>query len=736
MIDAISLKDTASFGNTSEKLEDLRKVNYVFGSNGTGKTTISRAISGDKRCGNCEVLWQQNIPLEVLVYNRDFVQKHFGADNELAGVFTLGEKNVETLKEIEKIYGEVDNISTDIVSRRNTLFGNDERAGKQQELSELDNSLSERCWQQKVKYDGLFGEAFKGVRDSKHRFTNRVLAERKSNNAPSESLENLQKLAETVFGEAPETIEFIPTVNCEALIEIEENKLLGRKIIGKPDVDIAALIDKLGNSDWVRHGRDYLELSQQICPFCQQPTSSELMNSLEHYFDETFEKDTLAVRQLHDNYWAESQRIISCLEQILAAPRKFLDAESLQLEKDVIEAKAKVNLDRLQQKHAEPSSIVILDSLSDASSKLSTLISEANTQVAEHNRKVENLAAEREQLKAKAWRFVINELQFELQEYDSKSKGLKKAVESLEEQLKDLEEQKRAKFQQIQEMEKQITSTQPTIHSINNLLLTFGFTNFSLASSEKTGHYRLIRADGSNANETLSEGERTFITFLYFYNLIKGSQSSSGIIADRVVVFDDPVCSLDSDILFIVNSLIRGVIVEVEAGFGHVKQVFVLTHNVYFYKEVTFSKDRRNECARRCESFWTVRKYNGCSKVERHASNPIKTSYQLLWSELREPNRSNLSIQNTMRRILEYYFKILGGCNLDDICDKFEGKEKIVCRSLLSWVNDGSHTAHDDVYQPVDDTMIPIYKRVFKDIFAKCDHLPHYEMMMGNPIIS
>jgi hypothetical protein len=39
------------------------------------------------------------------------------------------------------------------------------------------------------------------------------------------------------------------------------------------------------------------------------------------------------------------------------------------------------------------------------------------------------------------------------------------------------------------------------------------------------------------------------------------------------------------------------------------------------------------------ETFWVVRKVGLESKLQKHPSNPIKTSYELLWAEL-----SSLSI--------------------------------------------------------------------------------------------
>ena len=119
------------------------------------------------------------------------------------------------------------------------------------------------------------------------------------------------------------------------------------------------------------------------------------------------------------------------------------------------------------------------------------------------------------------------------------------------------------------------------------------------------------------------------------------------------------------------------------------------------------------------------------SKIVKYDTNPIKTAYELLWNEVRDQGRDNLSIQNTLRRILENYFKILGGVNPDDIYVHFEGKEKQICKSLFSWVNDGSHSAHDSLYISIDDSVVESYMDVFEQIFDKTGHVAHYKMMMG-----
>lgn len=170
--------------------------------------------------------------------------------------------------------------------------------------------------------------------------------------------------------------------------------------------------------------------------------------------------------------------------------------------------------------------------------------------------------------------------------------------------------------------------------------------------------------------------------------------------------------------------------IEVRHNLGVIKQIFVLTHNVYFHKEITFNAKRRDRALNE-ETFWIVRKSGLESKLFKQEMNPIKTSYELLWSEVRDPDRKSLTIQNTLRRILENYFKILGGIDLDKLYEKFEGQEKLLCKSLLSWVNDGSHHAHDDLYVSVEDEVIDKYLEVFRKIFQKEDQFAHYKMMMG-----
>ena len=730
MIESISIADIATYGNTPEILNGLSKFNFVFGSNGTGKTTVSRLIADEKKYPTCNVTWKGGAKLQPLVYNQDFVEKNFNQSTDLKGVFTLGEQHADTLEKITTAKEESKKIETKIENLTKGLNGENDETGKLGELEALETKLKTKCWMQKQKHDANLKGAFKGVRGNAENFKARVLQESDSNSEKLLTLEELEKRAETIFGPPPTAEQTVPSIEATQLIAYESSTILEKCVIGKNDVDIAHMISKLGNSDWVREGRVFFDKTEKRCPFCQQSTTDMFAISLNEYFDETFETDSKAIDDLISMYSSEALRLQTQINLIIATPSKFLDNDKLKAQKELFDSKVTINTQRLFGKKKEASRVVKLDSLSDIVAAIKLLIDSANDLIIKHNQTVKNLSIESDILTNQVWKYVLEELKTDLSDYKKQCRNLKAAITGMTSQVASERTALIKKTEEIKALEKHTTSIQPTIDGINELLSSFGFQGFSLAKAANSKSYKLIRVDGSDAKLTLSEGEKTFVTFLYFYYRMKGSDSDSGITTDRIVVFDDPVSSLDSDILFIVGSLIKGLFDEVREGTGYIKQVFVLTHNVYFHKEITFNPKRSNGAMNE-ETFWVIRKPGLISKLDRHLSNPIKTSYELMWSEVKKTNHSNLTIQNTLRRIIENYFKFFGGIDPKDLCNNFSGKEKFICNSLISWINDGSHYAQDDLYVSIEDTAIESYLTVFKSIFEKTGQIAHYKMMMG-----
>ena len=351
------------------------------------------------------------------------------------------------------------------------------------------------------------------------------------------------------------------------LLAHETAQILEKKIIGRADVDIARLVQKLGNSDWVKQGRNFYNSNERVCPFCQQETPPSFEDSLNEYFDEKFETDTAELEKLYVDYRRDAEQLEQSVQALLDDPSTFIDTEKIQSESNLLASKIRINIQRIDEKRLEPSKSVELESLKGVLEAIKTLVKKANTDIRTHNAMVSNLNTEQAELTGQVWRYLLdNEIKNELRVFIRNKAGIENAIGSLKTQIKDMSYEEEEKARDIRALERDTTSIQPTIDSINGLLKSFGFNGFSLAKSDRDRFYKIQRPDGKDAKQTLSEGEQSFIAFLYFYHLLKGSETESGITTDRVVVFDDPVSSLDSDILFIVSNLIKGLFDEVRRG--------------------------------------------------------------------------------------------------------------------------------------------------------------------------
>lgn len=736
MIESISLSNIATYSAAKPEVITLKPVNFIYGANGAGKTTISRLIEKPGISADSNITWLRNTPVPAMVYNNDFITANFTDSKEFQGVFTLGKAEQAQLDRLKDLKEERKRHTQMMAKSIVSLDGEDGKPGKNAELISLEAKLVTRCWEQKIKHDEHFKGAFTGLRNNKEAFKTRVLQEYVKNKSVLVDLADLQARAKVLYGDQPSRIAPVPTLDLSRLIAFETSQVLTKKVIGKDDVSISAIVQRLGNSDWVRHGMRFLEYTDDLCPFCQQDLPHDFEKELVAYFDEAFEADSKAVSTLRSNYFQTADEILNQARTLLALDCAELDKEKLNPEVQALEAVALVNKGRVDNKVSSPSSEIVLEGLENIQVSISGILNAANAKITEHNRLVASFTAEQSKLTEEVWKYIIDaELKNTLADYTSEKDKLQKSIFGIALSRDKASDSIDTVDVEIDKIETKLTSVKPTVIAINKILKNFGFRSFSLDPACVGNSYRLIRADGKEAKQTLSEGEKTFVTFLYFYHLLRGSVTTSGITNDRIVVIDDPVSSLDSDVLFIVSSLIKELFAEVRKSGSHLKQVLVLTHNIHFHKEITYDQRRKPGKSLGDETFWIVRKPNEHSVIEFHSSNPISTSYQLLWAELKRIPVPVLTMQNTMRRILENYFKILGGVDTYHLVDKFEGIEKTQCQSLMSWVNDGSHYAPDELYVAISDNMAASYLKIFFKIFKAAEHDAHYRMMMGDAYV-
>lgn len=731
MLEQIEIKKVASYDYTGIQITNLKKVNFIYGANGCGKTTISNFLHNDSepKFETCALSWKNEQVLKTLVYNKGFRERNFGK-GKIGGVFTLGEASTDEIKTIEDKIEELTVIKADGAKKRETLNT------QTQKKETLESNFKEASWTKIYKkYETVFKEAFIGSLN-KENFKNKLLLEFGSNTVTLATFDELKEKAKTIFGEVPQNIQLINTISFDRIIEIESDPIWKKIIVGKADVDIAKLIQKLNLNDWVNQGRNYIQ-EDNTCPFCQQDTiTSEFKNQLEDYFDETYLGDLNTIKTLKEKYNSLMENFVNELNSIetnqKAFPNTKLNIDKFSAYLKTLISQNTTNSEFLNNKVKEPSRSVELVSIKEQFDLISELITNANIEISKHNDIVANFNTEKANLTQSIWKFIIEEFKTEITKFNTDSSGLQSGITSLEAQVKKKLSEYNVLDAEIKILSKNVTSIQPTIDEINRLLKSYGFLNFEIVPSAEEGFYQIQRQDGTIAESTLSEGEITFITFLYYLQLAKGGISEETVNDERILVIDDPISSLDSNVLFVVSTLIKESIKNIKSNTGNIKQIILLTHNVYFHKEVSFIDGRTKVCNK--TNFWILRKNDRVTNIQSFLmANPIQSSYELLWQELKSENvKSSITVQNIMRRIIENYFKLLGKYGDDDLIQKFGTKEEQeICKSLISWINDGSHSINDDLFVELQDRTIENYKNVFKEIFILTNHEGHYNMMMG-----
>lgn len=720
MISKLSLSNIATF---TQKVEiEPTEINYFYGSNGSGKTTLSNVIADDSAFPECCLSWQAN-PIETLVYNKNFVENYFSQSSSIKGIFTLGKDATEAKRFIEETKKDIEGHEEAMTVLNKSLENN------KKDEAQITDEIVGKCWAIKGKYETDFREAYTGSIGSKKAFLKKCLQEQ-NNTSPLSTLEEIKEKCQKVFSNTLQIYDQVSELVLPDLITLENHAILKTKIVGKEDVPIGVLIAKLGNSDWIKQGLGYLNQTEKQCPFCQQSIEITLKAEIESVFDETYNKQVKELETYQISYSQVVSALIQILTQIKERDIEILDFSEFEAHIRIIEEEYKNNLAIIGIKVESPSNEVVLNSLADDFEKAQKYIANYRTEIASNNSTTKNIGREKTKLKSEIWRFIINELFSDLTNFQKKLTGYQKAQKSIIDKTDQRKKDKAELVKQIKAKESDITSIIHTKNEINKILKSFGFTNFSISGAEN-GYYKIIRPNGIDAKKTLSEGEYTFITFLYFYQLLKGSIEGSGLSNNKIIVIDDPISSLDSNVLFIVSNLIKEILKDCRKKKNGIKQVFILTHNIYFHKEVTFKGSRQGKWKE--ESFWIVRNINNQSDIIKHEENPIQTTYELLWREVKIPIEqiNKATIYNTLRRILEYYFNIIGGLDYEKSIDEFEGEEKIIFKSLFSWINDGSHFINDDLVVYTEPETIEKQLNVFKEIFKKLKHESHYNMMMG-----
>ena len=737
MIDWVDLSRFPCFGN-DESLSDLAAVNYVFGPNGSGKTTISQSLA-TVGADDSHVRWVTGRQT-VKVYNRDYVRNAFtNADGEERGVFLLGEDSGDTFAQIEELEKQCEKTKKRIRTRQEHI--RDEEAS----LAGRRNELAGKVWERRSVIPEIIKHEMTGLNGSRAKCLELVLD--KAREFPERGEEAFESLVSKVEAAFSKTVSERDSITQAPAVSWDEDALkaaLSAPIIGSSDVPLAEMIEQLGISDWVQQGAGHLdgqEGSPVLCPFCQQVAPEDLSGQLASIFDDTYQRKRDEIEAFQRDTAEVAGSLAAYKDKNLKALQDTVDSSEV----DLVFAAVEVGIERIstsvEHKLLKPSDVVDVDSVAAYFSALKSVVETANGSIGDANAIVRNRKEQRPVILNAAWQeFVRGHLgdlvnAFFADEKKSKTKtdGLAIGIEKQEGLLRDFEAELRG-------LRAQTTSSEATIQTINDLLAMSQFHSFKLEKARRTNDgYRIIRDGGELADvNTLSEGERTFITFLYFFHSLSEVRQD-GETETVSAVIDDPVSSLDGDIMFVVSALTRELIRGVRKGQrGRVSQVILLTHNTRFHNEVSY--EHKGEESSKIK-FYRIRKYSPePNRIEDCGQkNPIRSAYQELWDEVatarKRPDSPMPWLPNVLRRILESYFSTLGGQgNLYEIGQDLVSTQRAHHDALIAWSHSGSHTIVDaEVYsQPSSSNgqWLGAFERIFENM-SNGAHWGHYEMMMG-----
>ena len=324
MIKHIRLENIATY--SSPVNVNFKNLNFIYGGNGTGKTTISKLISGEIQHPSCTVDFDsQESTDKVLVYNKTFVERNFREVGEIAGIFTLGSEAGDILDIIKSKEDELENTRSEIKSRDTSI------KNFEQKIREQESAFDDDCWSTKSKYDKVFPLAMTGTRGSKKVFSKKCLEEHKSSDdTPAKSIEELQKLYQAAYTKGAAQYSLYDQLDLLKAHLLDENRLLRKSITGKADSDIGRFIEYLGASDWVRRGTELAKHSGGKCPFCSQPLPENIYSDIEAFFDDAYQQECNELSRYLTDYSAFHEAIIKYLAQIVAEGCDIISYEKLQ----------------------------------------------------------------------------------------------------------------------------------------------------------------------------------------------------------------------------------------------------------------------------------------------------------------------------------------------------------------------------------------------------------------------
>lgn len=556
-------------------LPDLARINVIYGPNGAGKTSLSQALDKTRAIPD----GFQNLSIQVdesgvlrgtsglddAVFDRlhvfceDYVDRshrfHEGSPN-IDAVLTLGERTTEAEEKIAELRDELAAKSAEHKQAQSDAAAADRAITRAQERvsAAVVGDLSRVAgYQSRGSYNsGVVGRKYSGDRSWWKTFSGDDLAAKKKFVAS----DNREELDSDSFA-----------VNPKIQLKTEAEALLATTPV---TIVLDTLRTNPGASSWVQVGQSLHEHSE-VCIFCGQLLPPGRLHEIEEHFSEEVARLQGELDALNGSLGSLIAEVDAVVRRIPARSLLFdnlrvdFDSAAEGLLEDATELKSWA--DELRQRvHTKRANVLeAVDSKVPEptfidGSAMEALLTAHNNRVSQHAKVLAATARDIEGHHLKAEEDEIDK-QVALRKSASDKKSAAQArIDAINDEVVVLES-----------VEGDPTpSAEVLTREVCRLL-----GRSELSFQARDGRYVVTR-DGQPA-VGLSVGERTVITLIHFLEGVARHDPSKG---KPIVVIDDPVSSLDSNVFMGISTYIWSATLK-----DDVEQLILLTHNFDLFKQ-------------------------------------------------------------------------------------------------------------------------------------------------------
>ena len=566
-------------GNT-----DFARFNVIYGGNGSGKSTLASLLvelaGGDWSSGttlavkNDDDQPSRNVtnPDEALathlcIFNADYVKNNLRFDTRHPkSLLYLGKESIDNQKRREELEAAIDeaNILTipQLENQLETTESKRNEIGKNgatriaSKLQGIDASYDGRRYKRPQ-----FIRALDNALQSPPRDMSDFDVDQQTKRIASPTTDRITELSNLS----------IPLTDIDAQV----SRVLAQTVTSEA---IEALKTNHRAAAWVQEGMQIHHAGDR-CLFCEGIYTEERVDRLNRHFDESLKQvqrtiDTIDTQLI--GYEDQCEQFVKGLE-----PSKSLDEVRTKCWLDHANAirgliaAVKERLVFLRQQLARKKRelfqpLTLEESSTDSALSDNVDVEALNTIIREHNNDIDNY----DQLKKQVCNDVI---QYYIEEVRAEYSTALDAIQNLQDSLATAKQQRDDNSTELQRLK---NSQQDRAH-FAQLLTTdlhryFGRDELTFELSDDNGY--LIQRNGQKAAH-LSEGEQRSIALLYF---LRDIESNAANLRERIIVFDDPVSSVDDGAATGAFAYIwEKCIGKKQDGVG---QLIVLTHNFDFFR--------------------------------------------------------------------------------------------------------------------------------------------------------